>query len=296
MSQTPTKVLMLGLPKGSLQEATLELMDRAGYDVQVSGRSYRPKIDDGEIEITMFRAQEMSRYVEDGVLDAGLTGQDWIAENGSTVHVVSDLVYAKSSMSRVRWVLAVPDESPVEKVEDLAGGLIVTELVEVTRRYFAERGLEVKVEFSWGATEVKARLPKVDAIVDVTETGSTLRANRLRVLDELLTSHTQLIANATAWEDPWKRAKIENLSMLLGGAIEAKEKVGLKLNCPKAALETVVGLLPAEKSPTISNLGDPEWVAVEVILTRHQERDLLPELKRAGATGIIVYPLHKVIH
>ena len=293
MSQTEN-VLKLGLPKGSLEKATLDLMARAGFDVDVADRSYNPSTDDPELEVILFRAQEMSRYVEDGVLDAGVTGQDWIAENGSDVRVVADLVYAKARLSRIRWVLAVPNESPVKKPEDLAGGLVVTELVKVTEGYFKKRGIQVKVEFSWGATEVKARL--VDAIVDVTETGSSLRTNRLRVLDTVLESNPQLIANKAAWKDPWKRAKIENLALLLEGAIAAKEKVGLKMNVPKKALDRVVALLPAEKSPTVSPLADPDWVALEVILPGSEERRLLPELKRAGATGIIVYPLSKVIH
>jgi len=287
-------VLKLGLPKGSLEKTTLDLMARAGFDVEVADRSYSPSTDDPELEVILFRAQEMSRYVEDGVLDAGLTGQDWIAENGSDVHVVADLVYAKARLSRVRWVLAVPNESPVKKPEDLAGGLVVTELVKVTQRYFKKRGIKVKVEFSWGATEVKARL--VDAIVDVTETGSSLRANRLRAIDTVLESNPQLIASKAAWKDPWKRARIENLAMLLEGAIQAKEAVGLKMNVPKKVLDRIVRLLPAEKSPTVSQLADPDWVALEVILPGSQERRLLPELKRAGATGIIVYPLNKVIH
>ena len=293
MSQT-ANVLKLGLPKGSLERATLDLMARAGFDIQVGDRSYSPSTDDAELEVILFRAQEMSRYVEDGVLDAGLTGQDWIAENGSDVQVVADLVYAKARLSRVRWVLAVPNESRVKKPEDLKGGLVVTELVKVTQEYFKKRGLAVKVEFSWGATEVKARL--VDAIVDVTETGSSLRANRLRVVDTIMESNPQLIANKAAWRDKWKRAKIESLALLLQGAINAKELVGLKMNVPKKSLDRVAALLPAEKSPTVSHLADPEWVALEVILDGAQERRLLPELKRAGASGIIVYPLNKVIH
>jgi len=289
-----TNVLKLGLPKGSLQNATLDLMARAGFDVQVAERSYSPSIDDPEIEVVLFRAQEMSRYVEDGVLDAGLTGKDWIAENGSDVQVVADPVYAKTRLTRVRWVLAVPNESPVTKPEDLDGGLVATELVHVTERYFGERGIEAKVEFSWGATEAKARL--VDAIVEVTETGASLRANGLRIVDTVMTSNTQLIANKAAWKNAPKRARVENLAMLLQGAIEAKEKVGLKMNVPKADLDAVLALLPAEKSPTVSPLAEPGWVAVEVILDSTQERQLVPELKRAGAGGIIVYPLNKIIH
>jgi len=322
---TTENVLKLGLPKGSLEKATLDLMARAGFDVRVSDRSYLPQIDDPEIRVVMLRAQEMSRYVELGALDAGLTGQDWIAENGSDIHVVADLIYAKASLSRVRWVLAVPEESPVRKPEDLAGGRIATELVKVTERYFQDRGVTVHVEFSYGATEIKPGLSEaveqllsrdepvdrmvdesdasqevkaglVDAIVDVTETGSSLRANRLRIVDTIMTSTTQLIANKAAWQDGGKRAKIENLALLLQGAINARELVGLKMNVPKKALDRIVALLPAEKSPTVSQLADPDWVALEVILPGSQERRLLPELKRAGATGIIVYPLNKVIH
>jgi len=312
------RVLKLGLPKGSLEKATLDLMARAGYDVQVSDRSYEPRIDDPEMQIVMLRAQEMSRYVERGALDAGLTGQDWIAENSSKVHVVSDLIYAKSSLAKVRWVLAVPEESPVRKAEDLQGDLIATELVKVTERYFKGRGIKVKVEFSWGATEIKTRLRTtslsyaldkhqadaavkaqklVGAIVDVTETGSSLRANRLRVIDTVMQSNTQFIANNAAWKDLWKRAKVENLAMLLQGAINAKEMVGLKMNVKLDDWNSrIKKILPAERSPTISGLAEGGWVAVEVILPAATERDLVPQLKRAGATGIIVYPLNKVVH
>ena len=319
---TTENVLKLGLPKGSLEKATLDLMARAGFDVDVADRSYNPSTDDPELEVILLRAQEMSRYVEDGVLDAGLTGQDWIAENGSDIHVVADLIYAKSGLTKVRWVLAVPEESPVTKPEDLKKGLVITELVKVTQSYFMAREIMVKVEFSWGATEIKARLlrPREDepplvtwgqsevtrllhlptgrhgAIVDVTETGASLRANGLRIVDTIMESNTQLIANKAAWQDGWKRAKIENLALLLQGAINARELVGLKMNVPKKDLDRIVALLPAEKSPTVSQLADPDWVALEVILPGSQERRLLPELKRAGATGIIVYPLSKVIH
>jgi ATP phosphoribosyltransferase len=312
------QVLKLGIPKGSLEKATLDLMARAGYEIQVSDRSYLPRSDDPEIEAVMLRAQEMSRYVELGALDAGLTGQDWIAENASKIHVVADLIYAKSSLASVRWVLAVPEDSRVQKPKDLAGGRVATELVEVTKRYFRKHGVKgVHVEFSWGATEIKPALQQalsklveedgldaeavkargVDAIVDVTETGSSLRANRLRVVDTVMESVTQLIANRRAWQDPWKRAKIENLAMLLQGAINAKEMVGLKMNAPKGQWEKKIrALLPAEQSPTVSGLADPDWVAVEVILPAATERELIPKLKRAGASGIIVYPLNKVIH
>jgi len=313
-----SQVLKLGLPKGSLEKATLDLMARAGYEVQVSERSYLPRTDDPEIEVVMLRAQEMSRYVELGALDAGLTGQDWIAENASKIHVVADLVYAKSSLARVCWVLAVPEDSRLRKPKDLAGGRVATELVGVTKRYFRDHGVKgVHVEFSWGATEIKPALQQavseqvdedgldaeavkargVDAIVDVTETGSSLRANRLRVIDTVMQSNTQLVANRRAWQDPWKRAKIENLAMLLQGAINAKEMVGLKMNAPKGPWEkTIRKILPAEQSPTVSGLADPNWVAVEVILPAATERELIPKLKRAGASGIIVYPLNKVIH
>lgn len=332
MTDAKPQVLKLGLPKGSLEKATLDLMARAGYEVQVSERSYHPRTDDPEIEIVMLRAQEMSRYVELGALDAGLTGQDWIAENGSDIHVVSDLIYAKSSMAKVRWVLAVPEASPVQKVEDLEGGRIATELVKVTERYFKQRGVNVQVEFSWGATEIKPALERVvdelleseitveqalgelsgpddrhlnadqvkirgiSAIVDVTETGSSLRANRLRVVDTIMASNTQFIANVKSWKDPWKRAKIENIALLLQGAINAKELVGLKLNLPAAQEDAIRKILPAERSPTVSPLSESGWLAMEVILPAAKERELVPRLKRAGATGIIVYPLNKVIH
>jgi len=285
--------LVLGIPKGSLQESTLDLFARAGFNIRVSSRSYAPSVDDEKMSVLMFRAQEISRYVEDGVLDVGLTGIDWIRENGSDVTEIAELVYAKQQLRPVRWVLAVPEESPVRRVEDLDGGIVATELVNVTREYFARKKVSVKVEFSWGATEVKARL--LDAIVDVTETGSSLRANSLRVLDTILTSSTRLIANKRAMESEWKRRRIENLAILLQGAIDAREKVGLKMNVPRNRLEDVTAILPAEKSPTISPLAEDEWVALEVIVEERIERELIPQLKRAGATGIITYPLNKVI-
>lgn len=285
--------LVLGIPKGSLQASTLDLFQRAGYNIHVSARSYFPTVDDDNISAIMFRAQEMSRYVEDGVVDMGLTGSDWILENESDVVEVAELIYAKQSLRPVRWVLAVPQEGPVETVEDLDGGIVATELLNVTRKYFQEKGLNVKVEFSWGATEVKARL--LDGIVDVTETGSSLRANKLRVIDTIITSSTRVIASKQAMELDWKREKIENITMLLKGAIAAREKVGLKMNVPRAQLDKVIGILPAERSPTISPLGDENWVAIEVILSEHVERELIPQLKRAGATGLITYPLKKVI-
>ncbi len=291
--KTAEDKLVLGIPKGSLQDSTLDLFARAGYNIQISSRSYVPVVDDEQISAIMFRAQEMSRYVEDGVIDAGLTGQDWIQENGSNVIEVAELVYAKQNLRPVRWVLAVPEESAVREVADLDGGIVATELVNVTRKYFADKGLSVKVEFSWGATEVKARL--LDGIVDVTETGSSLKANKLRVLDTLLTSTTRFIANKNAMSTPWKRQKIENMALLLQGAISAREKVGLKMNVPRKSLQAITAILPAEKSPTISSLADADWVAVEVIVSERIERDLVPQLKRAGATGIITYPLNKVI-
>lgn len=291
--KSPNDKLVLGIPKGSLQASTLDLFARAGYNIHISSRSYFPSIDDDKMSIIMFRAQEMSRYVEDGVVDVGLTGSDWIGENGSDVVEIAELVYSKQQLSPVRWVLAVPEESPVQKVEDLDGGIVATELLNVTRRYFASKGIDVKVEFSWGATEVKARM--LDGIVDVTETGSSLRANKLRILDTLMTSSTRLIANRDAMKIDWKLRKIENIALLLKGAIEAREKVGLKMNIPSDRLEEVIALLPAEKSPTISSLGDPNWKAVEVVVAERVERELIPQLKHAGATGIITYPLNKVI-
>ncbi len=285
--------LVLGIPKGSLQDSTLDLFARAGYNIHVSSRSYFPSIDDDQMSVIMFRALEMSRYVEDGVVDIGLTGQDWIRENGSDVETIAELIYAKQRLSTVRWVLAVPAEGPIEKVEQLEGGIVATELLNVTRNYFQEKGVNVKVEFSWGATEVKARM--LDGIVDVTETGSSLRANKLRVIDTIMTSCTCLIANHSAMEVEWKKQKVEDIAMLLRGAIEAREKVGLKMNVLRSNLDKISKLLPAEKSPTVSALGDPDWVAIEVVVEEHVERELVPQLKRAGASGIITYPLNKVI-
>ncbi|MFA9477208.1 ATP phosphoribosyltransferase [Phycisphaerales bacterium AB-hyl4] len=287
-------LLRIGIPKGSLQDATVDLFDRAGYNINISSRSYFPEIDDPQLSAVMFRAQEMSRYVEDGVIDLGITGQDWIIENESDVHEVCELSYSKATAKPVRWVLAVPEESDYHKPEDLAGGIIATELINTTRRYFEQQQIAVKkVEFSWGATEVKARL--VDAIVDVTETGSSLRANKLRVIDELLTSTTRLIANKQAWADPARRQKIEDLAVLLQGAIAARSKVGLKLNVPRASLEAVLAILPAEQSPTINDLADGAWVAIEVVVDERVERELVPSLRRAGATAIFSYPLNKVV-
>lgn len=286
-------VLKLGIPKGSLADSTIDLFARAGFNISVPSRGYYPVIDDPELSCIMFRAQEMSRYVEDGVLDCGLTGHDWIRENNSDVVEICELVYSKATSRPARWVLAVPNESKVGKPEELDGGIISTELVNVTKRYFEDKGVKVRIEFSWGATEVKARL--LDAIVDVTETGSSLKANNLRIIDEILTSTPRFIANRQAFEDPWKKEKIESLALLLRGAIEAKAKVGLKLNAARADLDSILKLLPAELSPTISSLADERYVAVEVILESRVERRLVPQLQKAGASGIIVYPLSKVL-
>lgn len=288
------QILKLGIPAGSLQDATIELFNKAGFQIFDSRRSYLPQIDDDEIQLTLLRAQEMSRYVADGVLDAGITGYDWIMENGSDVKEVCELAYSKATGGPAKWVLAVPDESSVKKSEDLRGGIIATELVNVTKKYFADKNIDVKVEFSWGATEVKARL--VDAIVELTETGSSLAANKLRVIDTIVTSTTRFIANKQALQDKFKREKIENIAILLKAAIDARDRVGLKMNVKKSDLDTVLKVLPAEKSPTISGLADANYVAVEVIIEEKIERVLVPALKRAGASGIITYPLNKVIH
>jgi len=286
--------LKLGIPKGSLQEATVRLFKKAGFNIGIRERSYFPSIDDDEIELVLFRAQEMSRYVEDGILDAGITGNDWILENGSKVVRVSELIYSKQSMRPVRWVLAVPQESKIKSVKDLKGKRIATELVSVTKEYLKKNKVSADVEFSWGATEVKA-LIGLDAIVEVTETGSSLRANNLREVFTICESTTQFIANRKAWMTPWKRDKIENLCLLLKGAILAEEKVGLKMNVLKKDLKAVLGLLPALKKPTVSNLSDPNWLDVDTIIDEKVVKYLIPKLKRAGAQGIIEYPLNKVI-
>ncbi len=288
------RVLKLGIPAGSLQKATVDLFAKAGFSISDSRRSYQPAIDDEEIQPICLRAQEMGRYVGDGVLDAGITGFDWITENDCDVVEVCELPYSKATSNPARWVLAVPNESKVACPEDLRGGIVATELIGVTQRYFADRKIDVRVEFSWGATEVKARL--VDAIVELTETGTSLRANNLRILDTIIVSTTRLIANRQAWQDDFKREKIENLSILLRAAIEARSKVGLKMNVRKADLDAVLKVLPAEKSPTVSSLADSNYVAIEVIVDDKVERALVPALKRAGASGIITYPLNKVIH
>ena len=286
--------LKLGLPKGSLQDTTLELFHRAGYEITVNPRSYFPGIDDDEIECMLIRAQEMARYVEDGILDAGLTGKDWILENEASVVEVADLVYAKQTFGKVRWVLAVPEKSSVQSVNDLEGKIIATELVKVTERYLAQNGVKAKVEFSWGATEVKPPV-LADAIVEVTETGSSLRANGLRIVETVLESNTKFIVNASAWEDAWKRQKMETVVMLLKGAIEASGKVGLMLNVQRADLENVLAVLPALKRPTISNLSDPDWVAVNTVVEEKTVREIIPRLKAANAQGIVEYPLNKIV-
>jgi ATP phosphoribosyltransferase len=286
-------VLKLGIPKGSLADQTIDLFARAGFTITVPSRGYYPSIDDPELSGIMFRAQEMSRYVEDGVLDCGLTGYDWIQENESDVVEICELIYSKATSRPARWVLAVPNESTVQRAEDLDGGIISTELVNVTRRYFERKGIKIRIEFSWGATEVKARL--LNAIVDVTETGSSLKANNLRIIEDILTSTPRFIANREAYKDPWKKDKIDSLALLLRGAIEAKAKVGLKLNVARANLDAILKVLPAELSPTISSLADDRYVAVEAILEATVERRIVPLLQKAGASGIIVYPLSKVL-
>ncbi len=286
--------LKLGLPKGSLQDATLELFRRAGYEIKVSSRSYFPVVDDDEIECMLIRAQEMARYVEDGILDAGLTGKDWILENDADIVEVADLVYAKQTFGKVRWVLAVPEKSPFQSVKDLNGKIIATELVKVTERYLAQNGVKAKVEFSWGATEVKPPV-LADAIVEVTETGSSLRANGLRIMETVLESNTKFFANRPAWADEWKRAKMETIVMLLKGAIEASGKVGLMLNVHRDNLEKVLAVLPALKRPTISHLSDPDWLAVNTIIEEKTVREIIPRLKAANAQGIVEYPLNKIV-
>ena len=286
--------LKLGLPKGSLQDATLELFRRAGFEIKVNSRSYFPSIDDDEVECMLIRAQEMARYVEDGVLDAGLTGTDWILENDADVVEIADLIYAKQTFGKVRWVLAVPEKSPYQSVKDLGGKIIATELVKVTERYLARNGVKAKVEFSWGATEVKPPV-LADAIVEVTETGSSLRANGLRIVETVLESNTKFFANRAAWSDAWKRSKMENIVMLLKGAIEASGKVGLMLNVHKDDLAGVLAVLPALKRPTISHLSDEDWLAVNTIIEEKTVREIIPRLKAAKAQGIVEYPLNKIV-
>ena len=286
--------LKLGIPKGSLENATIDLFRRAGFNITTSSRSYFPAIDDPEIECMMIRAQEMARYIEDGVLDAGLTGRDWIEESEAKVHAVADLIYAKQSFGKVRWVLAVPESSNFQSVKDLEGKIIATELVATTKRYLAANGVTAKVEFSWGATEVKPPV-LADAIVEVTETGSSLRANKLRIVETVLESNTQLISNLDSWKDPWKRRKMEDVRMLMEGAINALGKVGLMLNVRRSCLPAILNILPALKNPTISNLSDEDWVAVHTILDELTVRNIIPRLKEAGGQGIVEYPLNKIV-
>ena len=287
--------LKFGLPKGSLQDAAIEKMARAGFHISVSSRSYVPYVDDDELEIRLIRAQEISRYVEHGYFDCGITGFDWIEENGSKVHEVGEFLFSKVTRQPARWVLAVPEDSPAKSVKDLEGKRIATEVVHITKKYLKKHGVKAEVEFSWGATEVKAH-ELVDAIVEITETGSSLRANKLRIVDTLLVSTPRLIANHTAWKDKWKRHKIETLALLLQGALEAEAKVGLKMNIAEANLRSLLATLPALRRPTISNLSQAGWVAVETIIDEHVVRELIPQLKAAGAEGIIEYPLNKVVY
>ncbi len=292
---TSAKKLRFGLPKGSLQEATIEKMAKAGFHIQVSSRSYVPYVDDDELEIRLIRAQEISRYVEHGYLDCGITGHDWIQENNSKVHEVGEFLFSKATRQPARWVLAVPEESPIKSVKDLKGKRIATEVVGLTKRWLRKHGVKAEVEFSWGATEFKAH-ELVDAIVELTETGSSLRANKLRIVDTLLTSTPRLIANHDCWKDKWKRQKIETMAMLLKGALEAEVKVGLKMNIEEKNLAKLLHSLPSLRNPTVSNLSLKGWVAVETIIDEHIVRELIPQMKAAGAEGITEYPLNKVVY
>jgi len=288
-------VLKLGIPKGSLEKATIDLFEKSGWRIKLSSRSYFPEVDDDELSCSICRAQEMSRYVEQGVIDAGITGKDWILENESDVVLVADLVYSKVSKRPTRWVVAVPGDSAIEKLEDLAGKKIATELVNYTRKFFAKKNIAVDIEFSWGATEAKVVSGLADAIVEVTETESTIRAHGLRIIHEMMTSNTQFIANKTAWEDPWKREKIENIILLLKGALRADKLVGLKMNVPSGRLDEIISLLPSLNAPTIANLYNTDWYSVETVISEKQVRELIPRLMKNGAEGIIEYGLNKVI-
>ena len=289
------KKLKFGIPKGSLQQATVNLFEKSGWKINVNDRSYFPDINDEEIECNICRAQEMPRYVENGTIDAGLTGKDWIEENESDVVVVDDLIYSKTSQKPARWVLAVPSDSNLKRLEDLQGKKIATELVNYTRRYFKERNIDVKIEFSWGATEAKVVSGLVDAIVEVTETGSTIRAHGLKIIHEFMESNTQLIANRESYKDPWKKEKIEQIVLLLKGALRAENLVGLKMNVPEKKIEAVINILPSLNAPTVAGLYNSNWVSVETIVDVKTVRDLIPRLRQAGAEGIIEYPLNKVI-
>lgn len=287
--------LKLGIPKGSLQNATIALFKRSGWHINVNGRSYFPEIDDSSIECAICRAQEMSRYVENGTLDAGLTGKDWIAENESDVHVVADLVYSKVSSRPARWVVAVPYDSPIKKLEDLAGKKIATELTEFTRRYFGKRNIAVKVEFSWGATEAKVVSGLADAVVEVTETESTIKAHGLRIIHEMMQTYTQLIVNHEAWQDPLKKTKVEQIALLLQGALLGEKMVGVKMNVPQNRMEEIIAILPSLNAPTVASLYQSDWFSVEVVVSDETVRELIPQLLMHGAEGIIEYPLNKVI-
>ena len=294
-SASPPSILSIGLPSGSLQEPTISLFAKAGYQISGASRSYKPAVDDPDLQVRLLRAQEISRYVEEGFLDAGLTGRDWIEENGSDVAVLCDLPFSKATAAPTRWVLAVPNDSPIRTVRDLQGKRIATEAVGLTRRFLEREGVEARLEFSWGATEVKVP-DLVDAIVDITETGSSLRANNLRVLATLMESYPQLIANRTAWEDAWKRRKLQGLMILLQGALAARDKVGLKMNIAKNELQNLLTALPSLREPTVSPLAQPDWVAVETVIDEKVVREIIPQLKSLGAEGIIEYPLNKVVY
>jgi ATP phosphoribosyltransferase len=289
------KVLKLGIPKGSLEKATIELFQKSGWRIKLASRSYFPEIDDDELACSICRAQEMSRYVEQGVLDAGITGKDWILENDSDVVVVDNLIYSKVSKRPTRWIVAVPSDSKIKKLEDLEGKKIATELVNFTRKYFADRNINVDIEFSWGATEAKVVSGLADAVVEVTETESTIRAHGLTIIHEMMSSNTQFIANKSAWKDPWKREKIENIVLMLQGALRADKIVGLKMNVPQEKLDDVIKQLPSLNAPTIANLYQKDWYSVETVISEHEVRELIPRLMKSGAEGIIEYSLNKVI-
>ncbi|MDF1863123.1 MAG: ATP phosphoribosyltransferase [Verrucomicrobiales bacterium] len=294
MAEDTNQILKIGLPKGSLSEPTLDLFEKAGYNITGASRSYRPSIDDPELQIRLIRAQEIGRYVDHGFLDCGITGMDWIAENGADVHVVCDLPYSRATSNPTRWVLVVPNDSPIQTVKDLEGKRIAAEAVGIVEKYLEKNGVTAEVEFSWGATEVK--VPElVDAIVDITETGSSLRANNLRIIDVLMESYPQFVAKKESWDNPWKRSKIERIAVLLQGALKARDMVGLKMNLPAGKREEVLDLLPSLRNPTVSKLTNEEWVAIETVLTEREARELVPQLKELGAEGIIEYPLNKVI-
>ncbi len=294
MDEPTQNLLKIGLPKGSLFNPTMDLFEKAGYNIHGADRSYRPSIDDTELDLRLIRAQEIGRYVDHGFLDCGITGKDWVAENRANVHAVCDLKYSRATSNPTRWVLVVPNDSPIQSVKDLEGKRIAAEAIGIVERYLEANGVKAEVEFSWGATEVKVP-DLVDAIVDITETGSSLKANNLRIVDVLMESYPQLIANHDAWADPWKRSKIERLSVLLRGALMARDMVGLKLNLPELSLEKVGTLLPSLRNPTVSRLAQQGWVALETVLTEREAREIVPLLKEHGAEGIIEYPLNKVI-